>query len=100
MLLKILETYLFINYYLDKKKNLTTYKKLIDLLLKIQKIKPKSRIKNIIDKTHVIDKYTNKHLHKESDLFFDWYLPLFINKKKVLNIKRKKKKFYLHFITV
>jgi len=77
---------------LKQKKKLTTYKKLIDLLLKIQKIKPKSRIKNIIDKPHVINKYSNKYLHKESDLFFDWYLPLFLNKKKVLKIKMKTKK--------
>jgi len=77
---------------LKQKKKLTTYKKLIDLLLKIQKIKPKSRIKNIIDKPHVINKYSNKYLHKESDLFFDWYLPLFLNKKKVLDIKKKAKK--------
>ena len=62
------------------------------MLLKIQKIKPKSRIKNIIDKPHVINKYSNKYLHKESDLFFDWYLPLFLNRKKVLNIKKKTKK--------
>ena len=77
---------------LKQKKKLTTYKKLIDLLLKIQKIKPKSRIKNIIDKPHVINKYSNKYLHRESDLFFDWYLPLFLNKKKVLKVKKKTKK--------
>ena len=41
---------------------------------------------------HVINKYSNKYLHKESDLFFDWYLPLFLNRKKVLNIKKKTKK--------
>jgi len=78
---------------LVKKKNkLIIYKKLVDLLLKIQKIKPKSKIKNINNKSHVINKYSNQFLHKESDLFFDWYLPLFLNKKKVLNIKRKTKK--------
>ena len=77
---------------LRQKKKLTTYKKLVDLLLKIQKIKPKSEIKNIIGTTHVINKYSNKYLHKESDLFFDWYLPLFLNKKKALNVKRKTKK--------
>ena len=82
----------FHNVLLKQKKKLTTYKKLIDLLLKIQKIKPKSRIKNIIDKPHVINKYSNKYLHKESDLFFDWYLPLFLNKKKVLKVKKKTKK--------
>jgi len=74
------------------KNKLIIYKKLVDLLLKIQKIKPKSKIKNINSKPHVINKYSNQFLHKESDLFFDWYLPLFLNKKKVLNIKRKTKK--------
>ena len=77
---------------LKKKNKLIIYKKLVDLLLKIQKIKPKSKIKNINSKPHVINKYSNQFLHKESDLFFDWYLPLFLNKKKVLNIKRKTKK--------
>jgi len=77
---------------LKKKSKLSIYKKLVDLLLKIQKIKPKSKIKNIINKSHVISKYSNKYLHKESDLFFDWYLPLFLGQKKVLNIKKKAKK--------
>ena len=77
---------------LKKKQKLTTYKKLIDLLIKIQKIKPKSKIKNIISKAYVINKYSNKYLHKESDLFFEWYLPLFLSKKKVLHIKKKTKK--------
>ena len=77
---------------LGQKKKLITYKKLVDLLLKIQKIKPRLRIKNIIGKSHAVNKYSNKYLHKESDLFFDWYLPLFLNKKKVLDIKKKTKK--------
>ena len=77
---------------LRKKKKLITYKKLVDLLLKIQKIKPRLRIKNIIGKSHTVNKYSNKYLHKESDLFFDWYLPLFLNKKKILDIKKKTKK--------
>jgi len=77
---------------LRKKKKLATYQRLVDLLLKIQKIKPRSKIKNIIGKSHIINKYSNKYLHKESDLFFEWYLPLFLNKKKVLNIKKKTKK--------
>ena len=77
---------------LIQKKKIITYKKLVDLLLKIQKIKPRSRIKNIIGKSHAVNKYSNKYLHKESDLFFDWYLPLFLNKKKVLDIKKKTKK--------
>ena len=77
---------------LRKKKKLATYQRLVDLLLKIQKIKTRSKIKNIIGKSHIINKYSNKYLHKESDLFFEWYLPLFLSKKKVLHIKKKTKK--------
>ena len=91
----IIEDFGDLSFYKDliKKKNkLLIYKKLVDLLLKIQKIKPKSKIKNIINAPHEIDKYTNKYLFKESNLFFDWYLPLFLSKKKALNIKIKSKK--------
>ena len=77
---------------LKQKNKFRTYKKLVDLLLKIQKIKPKSRIKNIVGKSYLINKYSIKYLHKESDLFFDWYLPLLVNEKKVFNIKKKAKK--------
>ena len=81
------------NKILSKKKNkLSTYKELVDLLIKIQKIRPKFLIKNILGKHHVINKYSNKYLHKETDLFFDWYLPLFFKKKKILTIKKKIKK--------
>ena len=78
---------------LQKKKNkLVIYKKLVDLLIKIQKIKPKLIIKGISNRSHVMNKYSNKYLFKESDLFFDWYLPLFLSKKKALNIKIKSKR--------
>ena len=78
---------------LQKKKNkLVIYKKLVDLLIKIQKIKPKLIIKGISNRSHVMNKYSNKYLFKESDLFFDWYLPLFLSKKKALNIKIRSKK--------
>ena len=82
----------FYDVLLKQKNKLRTYKKLVDLLLKIQKIKPKSRIKSIVGKSYLIKKYSVKCLHKESDLFFDWYLPLLLNKKKVFNIKKKAKK--------
>jgi len=80
---------------LKKKNKLNTYKKLIDLLLKFQKIQPKEKIRNINNRLHKIEKYSNKHLFKESNLFFDWYLPLFLNKKKALNIKIKSNKLLL-----
>ena len=85
----------FYNILLNKKNKLAVYKKLIDLLLKIQKIKPKLKIKNIVKGVHKIVKYTNKYLFKESNLFFDWYLPLFFKKKKVTNIKKKSGKILI-----
>ena len=64
-------------------------------MLKIQKIKPKSKIKSINKEKHIIEKYSIKHLIEESNLFFDWYLPLFLKKKKALNIKKILKKTLL-----
>ena len=68
------------------------YKKLVDLLIKIQKIKPKSKIKNVDNQVHVINYYSKKYLFEESNLFFDWYLPLLLSKKKTFNIKKKSNK--------
>ena len=82
----------YYNMLINKKNKLPIYKKLIDLLLKIQKIKPKQKLKGIGNKSHILNKYSHKYLHKESDLFFDWYLPLFLNKKKSNKIKKTTKK--------
>tara|TARA_Y100000590_G_scaffold445336_1_gene577317 strand:- start:5994 stop:6962 length:969 start_codon:yes stop_codon:yes gene_type:complete len=82
----------FYNILHGKENKFPTYKALVDLLLKIQKIKPQSKVKNILGHYHSLNKYSNKYLHRESDLFFDWYLPLFLNKRKVLNIKKETKK--------
>ena len=82
----------FYSLILKKKNKLVIYRKLVDLLLKIQKIKPKSKIKNVFGRSHVIDKYSHKYLLQESDLFFDWYLPLFLSRKKSLEIKEKTRK--------
>jgi len=77
---------------LRKRNKLPVYKKLVDLLIKIQKIQPKKKLRTIFAKSHIIDKYSIKYLHQESDLFFNWYLPLFFNHKKVLSMKLKTKK--------
>ena len=82
----------FYDVLLKKKNKLAIYKKRVDLLIRIQKIKPKSKINNIFNKPHIIHKYSVKYLNKESDLFFDWYLPLFLSKTKVLVIKKETKK--------
>ena len=75
-----------------KKNKLIIYKKLVDLLLKIQKIRPKEKLRTITSQLYVINKYSMKHLHQESDLFLNWYLPMVLNKKKVLSIKLRIKK--------
>ena len=80
---------------LKKKNKFTIYKKLIDLLLKIQKIKPKFKLKSFDNKSHNVNKYSKNYLFKESDLFFDWYLPIFLSKKKVAEMKIKSKKILL-----
>ena len=46
---------------LKKKNKLVIYEKLVDLLIKIQRIKPKSKIKSINKQSYIIDKYSNKH---------------------------------------
>ena len=75
-----------------KKNKFETYKKLVDLLIKIQKIKPKLKLQSIIKRPHIVKKYSSRILHKESDLFFDWYLPLFLDRKKNKEIKKKAKR--------
>ena len=82
----------FYNVLSVRKNKFKIYKKLVDLLIKIQKIKPKRKVKNFFGKLHLIREYTPQQLHKESDLFFDWYLPLLFKKKKVNLIKKKTKK--------
>jgi aminoglycoside/choline kinase family phosphotransferase len=63
----------FLEYVKNKKNKFNDYKKLINLIIKLQNIKFKKniRFKNNIIK---INKYNLSELHKESDLFFDWYL--------------------------
>ena len=78
--------------FIKKKKNKTKeYKKLIDLINKMQNIKFK-KIYNFKNKKIKFETYTIKNLHKESDLFFDWYLKSLKNIKKFSLIKLKIKK--------
>ncbi len=86
----------------NTKNKLIVYKKIIDLLVKIQKIK--------IDKKNKIKKYSLKKLEEESNIFFDWYIPNFkknnINKKLKIKLKKEliniyktidfKKKYFVH----
>ena len=56
-----------------KKNKLYYFKKIIQILNKIQKIKNKS-IKNFKNKKFVISKYNKEVLIKEANLFCEWYL--------------------------
>ena len=73
------------------KKKFHIYKKTVDLLIRLQKIKSRI-IKNFYGKSYKLENYSVKNLHKESDLFFDWYLPLIMKKKRAIKIKKVLKK--------
>ncbi len=81
----------FSNFIKSKKKKLKFYKKLIDLIVKIQKIKFKKKYK--FKKAKIkFEKYNVQNLHLESNLFFDWYLKYLFNKKKNRLIENKIRK--------
>ena len=78
----------FYDHIVSKKNKLKDYKSLIKLLIKIQKIKIKKVYK--LDKFKIkIPKYTLSNLHRESDLFFDWYLKYFLKSKKISMVKKQ-----------
>jgi N-acetylmuramate 1-kinase len=78
---------------LKKKRNskVNLYKKSIDLLIKIQKIK-QNKTRNFKGKNYKIPIYNNSELFAETKLFSEWYTKKYISKKKrlVLNSKIKK----------
>ena len=84
--------------YIGKKNKYNSYKKLVKLLLKIQKIKIKKKINLFSTYKVKLDFYNKKNLHKESDLFFDWYLLSMIGKRQTKKykkiIKRELNKIY------
>ena len=74
--------------YIKKKKNkLPDYKRLIEVILKLQKIKLKKFHYFRKNKIKFI-KYSLRQLHKESDLFFDWYLKFTVKNKNLGKIKK------------
>ena len=65
-----------------KKKNankLKTYKKVLTILIKLQKIKIR-KIKNFKKKIYKIPIYSNKLIYNEANLFLHWYIPKILNK--------------------
>ena len=69
---------------LKKKRSnkINLYKKSIDLLNEIQKIK-QSKIKNFRGKIYKVPIYESNKLFKEAKLFSDWYAKIYISKKKL-----------------
>ena len=83
-----LGSYSFLEHIKNKKNKFDDYKKLVDLIIKLQKINFKKDIKFRNNKIKVI-KHNLFELHKESDLFFDWYLK---NNSKKKEFKKNKNK--------
>ncbi len=81
----------FYNYIKNKKNKLKDYKKLIELIIRLQKIKLKNQY-YFSGKKIKFNKYSLSHLHKESDLFFDWYLKYCSPNIKINKIKKVLKK--------
>ena len=83
-----------------KKKNtnkLKIYKKILVILIKLQKIKLK-KIKNFKKKFYKIPIYSNKLIFNEANLFLDWYVPKIINNNEKFKIKKKLKKIITSLI--
>ncbi len=76
---------------IKKKDKFKDYKNLIKLILQIQKIKIRQKYK--FGKFQInFKKYTISNLHKESDLFFDWYVKYSLRNKNYKKIKKIFKK--------
>jgi aminoglycoside/choline kinase family phosphotransferase len=61
------------------------YKKSIELLSKIQKIK-QNKVKNFKGKNYKIPIYNSNKLFKEAKLFTDWYAKKYVSKKKLSTV--------------
>ncbi len=81
----------FYKYIKNKKNKLKAYKKLIELIIKLQKVRLKNQY-YFSGKKIKFTKYSLIHLHKESDLFFDWYLKHCSKNLKLGKIKKILKK--------
>ena len=86
-----------------KKGNKTSlYKRAIDLLIRLQKIK-QNKIKTFQNKVYKLQIYDNQKLFSEAKLFIDWYAKKFISKNKLPQLKidlNKQIKFLLSNIKI
>ncbi len=74
-----------------KKNKYNDYKELIKIIFKLQKIKIQKNY-NLGKYKLKLPKYSLRNLHKESDLFFDWYLKFSSKNLKIKKIKKILKK--------
>ncbi len=76
---------------IKKKNKFSYYKDLIKIIFKLQKIKIKRKYH--LGKYKIkLQKYSLSNLHKESDLFFDWYLKFYSKSLKINKTKKILKK--------
>ncbi len=81
----------FYNFIIKKINKFNDYKNLVKIIIKLQNIKPKRRYH--FGKYKIsFQNYSIKNLHKESDLFFDWYLKYCFKSSKQKLIKNILKK--------
>ena len=83
-----LGNYSFFDYIRNKKNKFNDYKKLFKIIFKLQNIKLKKNIK-LKNYTIKIDSYNLAELHKESDIFFYWYLKNNSKKKEFNKLKNE-----------
>jgi len=67
------------------------YKKILVILIKLQNIKIK-KVKNFKKKFYKIPIYSKNLLFKEVSLFFEWYIPNILSKKKATKVNNQLKK--------
>ena len=79
--------------FLKKKRinKLKIYKKILPLLIKLQNIKLK-KIKNFKNKYYKIPIYSKRIIFNEANLFLEWYVPRFVNRKKRFKVKKELRK--------
>jgi len=83
-----------------KKKNINKlyyYKKILNLLKKVQKIKVR-KIKTFLKSAHKISNYSDDKLISEANLFLRWYLPKYIKGSKKIILQKKISKIYKKLI--
>ena len=77
----------FYNTIIKKKNKFNDYKDLIKIIIKLQNIKLQRNYR--LGKFKInFQNYSIKNLHKESDLFFDWYLKYHLKSPKIKKIKK------------